>query len=73
MIPKVIHQIWIGPNPIPEYWTNTWSQYYLEKNPEYQCKLWDNDNYLEELNKYPILKMFYEQLEFYCLRWIYLG
>lgn len=68
MIPKVIHQIWIGPNPVPEYWTNTWSQYYLEKNPEYQYKLWDNDNYLKELNKYPILKIFYEQLEFYCLK-----
>jgi hypothetical protein len=43
MIPKLIHQIWIGDNPLPRVWQDrpeTWKQ----KNPEYVYKLWDNDS-----------------------------
>ena len=29
IIPKIIHQLWIGPNPMPEKWMRTWK----EKNP----------------------------------------
>lgn len=37
-IPKVIHQIWIGPRPAPERWMRTWR----EKNPTWQYVMWDN-------------------------------
>jgi GR25 family glycosyltransferase involved in LPS biosynthesis len=68
MIPKIIHQIWIGTLPKPNYWINTWSEQYLEQNPEYEYKLWDNDNYLTELDKYPVLKMIFQQLKHYCYK-----
>jgi len=39
-IPKIIHQIWLGPNPRPKFWMKTWSQDYLTAFPEWQYKLW---------------------------------
>jgi len=41
-IPKIIHQIWLGGN-FPEKYqmlTDTW----LEKNPDWECKLWTDDD-----------------------------
>jgi hypothetical protein len=42
MIPKYIHQIWIGPEPIPEKY-----QYFVQMmkdmHPDWQHILWDND------------------------------
>lgn len=35
-IPKIIHQLWIGPKPAPEKWMKTWR----EKNPLWNYKLW---------------------------------
>jgi glycosyltransferase involved in cell wall biosynthesis len=37
-IPKIIHQIWIGPLPPPMRWIRTWK----EMNPSWQHILWDN-------------------------------
>lgn len=34
-IPKIIHQIWIGTNPQPIQWTNTFKIDYIKKYPEY--------------------------------------
>jgi len=45
-IPKIIHQIWIGPRPIPDKYkklTESWKQ----KFPDWQYKLWTN-NEVEE-------------------------
>lgn len=42
-IPKRIHQIWIGPNPLPDFYkilTNTWKQ----MHPEWEYKLWQNED-----------------------------
>jgi inositol phosphorylceramide mannosyltransferase catalytic subunit len=36
MIPRVIHQIWIGPKKMPVEWMETWK----EKNPSFQYTLW---------------------------------
>ena len=36
-IPKIIHQIWIGPDPKPVELINTWK----EKNPKFTHFLWD--------------------------------
>lgn len=38
-IPKIIHQLWVGPLPRPEKWMNTWK----EKHPGWEYRLWDND------------------------------
>jgi len=35
-IPQVIHQVWIGPEPAPTNWINTWK----EKNPSFEHRLW---------------------------------
>jgi hypothetical protein len=42
VIPKIIHQIWIGDKPMPkllEKYTKSWRKF----NPEYEYILWDND------------------------------
>ena len=38
LLPKIIHQIWIGPKPAPEQWMRSWR----EKNPSWQYTMWDN-------------------------------
>lgn len=37
MIPKVIHQLWVGPKPRPEHWMRTWR----ELHPGWEYVLWD--------------------------------
>lgn len=36
MIPKTLHQIWIGPHPPPSKWMDTWKA----KNPDMEYRLW---------------------------------
>lgn len=43
MIPKIIHQIWIGPNPAPTKFMDTWK----DKNPDFKYIIWNE----EELKK----------------------
>lgn len=43
MIPKIIHQIWIGNNKKPDIWMKTWTKE-LKKNPEWKYILWTEDN-----------------------------
>jgi mannosyltransferase OCH1-like enzyme len=43
IIPKKIHQIWIGPNPLPEKFKwimKTWQ----DKHPDWEYKLWTNED-----------------------------
>ena len=42
MIPKIIHQIWIGPKPAPTKFMDTWK----DKNPEFTYIRWNE----EEIN-----------------------
>ena len=37
MIPKKIHQVWIGPKKMPVEWMRTWK----DKNPSFEYILWD--------------------------------
>lgn len=42
-IPKIIHQIWLGPNPLPDFYEKfamTWKYY----NPDFEYRLWTDDN-----------------------------
>lgn len=48
MIPKLLHQIWIGPNPIPEK-EKEWMKSWKNNHPDWNHCLWTNDN-LPELD-----------------------
>jgi mannosyltransferase OCH1-like enzyme len=39
VIPKLLHQIWLGPRPAPLVWTESWR----EANPDFTYRLWDED------------------------------
>ena len=38
-IPKIISQLWVGPNPAPTKWMNTWKEFH----PDWEYRLWGND------------------------------
>jgi len=49
MIPKIIHQIWIGPDPIPDRckrYVETWKKHH----PSWEYKFWHNANTKELLS-----------------------
>jgi len=39
-IPKIIHQIWVGPRPRPDHWMQTWK----DKHPDWEYILWNEEN-----------------------------
>jgi len=50
-IPKVIHYCWFGKNPIPDrykIWMESWHKYC----PDYEVKLWNEENYDVSKNEY---------------------
>ena len=58
MIPKIIHQIWIGPKPAPINLMNSWKN----KHPDFEYILWNeeelyrrnfNSSCTEQLNAIP--------------------
>jgi mannosyltransferase OCH1-like enzyme len=43
MIPRIIHQIWLGPDPLPEEharWIESWKRHH----PEWDHRMWTEDN-----------------------------
>jgi len=44
IIPKQIHQLWVGPKPPPLKWMQTWR----DKNPDFLYRLWTEKEILEE-------------------------
>ena len=38
-IPKIIHQLWIGPKPRPYKFMKTWE----DKHPDYEYILWNEE------------------------------
>lgn len=43
-IPPILHQIWIGPNPRPDPWLQTWR----DQHPNWTYRLWSNRDLHEE-------------------------
>lgn len=39
MVPKLLHQIWVGPKDPPRHWMETWRSYH----PHWHYTLWDNE------------------------------
>ena len=61
-IPKIIHQIWIGPKKKPDLWMDTWSNDYVKKYSDFEYVLWDNKRINKILSKYQkILKVFWTE------------
>jgi len=50
MIPKIIHQIWIGPDSIPDRCKN-YVEMWKKLHPSWEYKFWDNTNIGELLSK----------------------
>lgn len=49
MIPKIIHQIWIGKDRLPDLWepfTRTWAI----NNPDYEYVFWNEDKIRNEID-----------------------
>jgi len=52
MIPKIIHQIWIGPRPLPSLYAE-YAKTCQDLNPGWKYKLWTNDDVKNILSEYP--------------------
>lgn len=63
IIPKMIHQLWIGPRPAPVKWMRTWR----EKNPDFLYRLWTEKEIVSEkwINQ--------KQIDYYMSRGIWHG
>lgn len=48
-IPKIIHQIWIGPHKLPSRFIDTWKNDYMKENTDWEYKLW-RERDIEQLN-----------------------
>ena len=59
MIPKIIHQIWVGPKKKPDIWIDTFKKDYINDNPEWDYKLWDDENILELFDEFPTMLKIY--------------
>lgn len=60
MIPKIIHQIWIGDKKMPLSWMATWRQ----KNPDFKYRLWreaDINLLLQNSNNLEVYESFYNR------------
>tara|TARA_R100001460_G_scaffold44439_1_gene81207 strand:- start:1081 stop:1737 length:657 start_codon:yes stop_codon:yes gene_type:complete len=58
MIPKIIHQLWIGPDPMPKHCVEFCKEM-KDMNPEFEHKLWGN----EVLKEFKDDKYLYSYLE----------
>lgn len=59
-IPKIIHQIWIGPEKQPSMWMDTFAIDYIAKYPDYTYKLWNNDNIMSLFELMPHFKLMFD-------------
>lgn len=48
-VPKIIHQVWIGPNKMPKIWMDSFKKEYINKFPDWEYKIW-TEKELDELN-----------------------
>jgi mannosyltransferase OCH1-like enzyme len=49
-IPRTFHQIWLGNRPIPDRYQR-WTQRWLELNPGWTLKLWNDENLPQIINR----------------------
>ena len=72
-IPRVFHQIWVGPDPIPEEFAGyreTWARHH----PEWELRLWTEENLptdLERKEAYELLRQPAERADLIRLELLY--
>jgi len=49
-IPKVFHQIWLGPKPLPAHFKR-WSEQWLALNPGWKLELWTDSHLPDIINR----------------------
>ena len=59
MIPKIIHQIWVGPKKRPDIWMDTFKKNYINNNQDWEYKLWDDKNISELFDEFPTMLKIY--------------
>src|SRR2546429_5904594 len=50
VIPRVFHQIWLGPNPLPEEYQR-YQQTWLDCHPGWELRMWTEENLPEGLRR----------------------
>ena len=50
LIPRVFHQVWVGPDPLPQAFEG-YRQSWLEHHPEWELTLWTDDNLPDGLRR----------------------
>lgn len=65
-IPKTVHQVWIGPQEVPQEWIDTWRVKHASAYPDWQHTLWRDDDVAGILPSG--LLDAYESLPHWCLK-----
>ncbi len=63
-IPKLIHQIWVGPKPFPDLYKK-YAETCQVNNPEWEYKLWSNEDVESILATNPKYKSLYKEYKKY--------
>lgn len=61
-IPRIYHTFWVGSRPAPMEWINSWK----EKNPEWEHKLWGNEEIFGRTWRNQELVDFYREREIWA-------
>tara|TARA_B100000513_G_C11899820_1_gene185035 strand:- start:197 stop:814 length:618 start_codon:yes stop_codon:yes gene_type:complete len=69
-IPKIIHQIWIGPKPIPAH-CKKFSQEMMEMHPEWEYHLWGNELFKERYKNDKFLQNYIKDPNLY--KWAHIS
>ena len=50
LIPRVFHQIWLGPKPLPEAFAR-YQRTWVDCHPSWEFRLWTEENLPEDLRR----------------------
>lgn len=50
MVPRILHQIWLGPDPLPDEFAG-YRQTWVERHPDWEHRLWTEDTLPEGLRR----------------------
>lgn len=68
-IPKIIHQLWVGDNPLPPQYVE-WVENMKEMHPDYEHHLWGNEVFEEKYKDDPFLQNYVKNPEIY--KWAFI-
>ena len=69
-IPKIIHQIWIGPEPLPDQYKE-FSQKMIEMHPDWEYHLWGNEIFTGIYKEDKFLQNYIKDPDLY--KWAYIS